>query len=266
MIVDLLLFLLLGAIAGFLAGLLGIGGGLVIVPVLAWLLMASVPEHAMHLAIATSLGSIVLTSVSSLMAHHRHGAVSWPAVSQLAPGLVFGALTGALFATGLSFRSLTLSFAGFCLLAGLQLLRNIQPAAGSGLPGRAGTAGAGVGIGFISAMVGIGGGTLTVPWLLWRGTDIHRSVATAAACGLPIAVAAVIGFVYGGWSHGGLPAGTAGFVHLPALAGISVASVLMAPWGARVAHRAPRQTLQRIFGGFLLLLSAYFAWRGLFLG
>jgi uncharacterized membrane protein YfcA len=262
MIVDLLLFLLIGAIAGFLAGLLGIGGGLVIVPVLAWLLLASVPEHAMHLAVATSLGSIVFTSVSSLLAHHRHGAVLWQVVSELAPGLVLGSLAGALFAARLSGQALILFFACFCMLAGTHLLRRSNAVSGRGLPGRAGYVGAGMGIGVLSAMVGIGGGTLTVPWLLWRGTDIHRSVATAAACGLPIAAAAVIGYVYAGWSRGGLPAGSAGFVHLPALAGISVASVIAAPWGARLAHRTPRQILQRVFGGFLLLLSVYFAWRG----
>jgi uncharacterized membrane protein YfcA len=145
-------------------------------------------------------------------------------------------------------------------------MRTTKPAPGRELPGSAATLGTGIGIGTVSAMVGIGGGTLTVPWLLWRGSDIHRSVATSAACGLPIAVAAVVGYVAAGWSRGGLPAGTAGFVYLPALLGISMASVLMAPWGARVAHRAPRQTLQRVFGGFLLLLGVYFIGRGFELG
>lgn len=265
MIPDLLLFMLLGALAGFLAGLLGIGGGLVIVPVLAWLLSDSVPEHAMHLAVGTSLGSIVLTSVSSLLAHHRHGAVVWPVVAQLAPGLVLGALVGALLASRLSGLVLTIVFGCFCLLAGLAMIRAADRIAGRGLPGPAAILAGGAGIGMLSALVGIGGGTLTVPWLLWRGTDIRRAVATAAACGLPIAVAAVVGYVAAGWSRSGLPVGAAGFVYLPALVGISVASVLTAPWGARVAHRAPRRRLQRVFAGFLLVLGVYLIGQSLLL-
>jgi len=262
MLINLLLFLMVGALAGFMAGLLGIGGGLVIVPALAVLLLSVAPEQALHLAVATSLACIVPTSISSLLAHHRRGAVVWPVMRRLTPGLVLGAIAGALTASALSGQTLTLVFALFCGLAGLQLWRGQHHRANRPLPGGPGLLSAGGGIGLISAMVGIGGGTLSVPWLLWHGFDIRRAVATAAACGLPIALAAVLAFVIAGWSRQDLPSSSLGFIHLPALAGVSVAAVLTAPLGARVAHKAPRLVLERVFASFLILLGAYFAWRG----
>ena len=256
-------YLTIGAAAGFLAGLLGIGGGLVIVPALAAMLGAQSPQYAMHMAVATSLSSILATGTSSVLAHHRRGGVDWSAALRLAPALVVGSLTAAWLAAHLDGTTLRWCFAGFCLYAGWRLVRRAPMAAPSTdrhLPG-AELAAAGAGIGLVSALVGIGGGTLAVPYLHWRGRGMRQAIGTAAACGLPIAAAGAAGYMLSGWTIGELPGPRLGFVYLPALLGISAASVVLAPLGAAAAHRLPVGWLRRVFGVFLLVMAVVLATR-----
>lgn len=255
---ELTILLVVGAAAGFLAGLLGIGGGLVIVPALAWLLAERAGEAAMHMAIATSLATILGTGSASVLAHHRRGAVDWPLVVRLAPALVAGSLLAAWIADRLSGLQLALLFGLFCWFAAWRLafagdLPELRPRP----PARGGELSAiGLGIGLISALVGIGGGTLTVPYLRWRRQQIHGAVATSAACGLPIALAGAASYVVVGTDAAGLPGPRLGYVHVPAWLGIMAASVITAPLGARAAHRLPTGGLQRVFALFLVAVGA----------
>jgi uncharacterized membrane protein YfcA len=254
---ELLAYLTTGAAAGLLAGLLGVGGGLVIVPALAWLLAGrGVPEaHLMHLAVGSSLAAIIPTAMSSLLAHRRRGSVHWPAVRGLLPGIVAGALTGAWLARQVSSPGLALGFGVFEILVALQLFFAVRPVAHRTLPGPVGMGLAGGVIGMASALLGIGGGTLTTPFLLWNGVDIRRAVGTSATCGLPIALAGAAGFAWSGWQPMAGQTWTTGFIYWPAVAGIVLASVPLAPLGARLAHHLPRARLQRVFALFLLLVG-----------
>ncbi|MEZ5541283.1 MAG: sulfite exporter TauE/SafE family protein [Pseudomonadota bacterium] len=254
---ELLTYLLTGAAAGLLAGLLGVGGGLVIVPALAWLLAGHgvADTHLMHLAVGTSLAAIIPTALSSLLAHHRRGSVHWPAVAGLLPGILVGALGGAWLARHASSPVLAVCFGVFEILVALQLFFALKPVAHRSLPGRAGLVLAGVLIGTVSALLGIGGGTLTTPFLLWNGIDIRRAVGTSASCGLPIALAGAAGFAWSGRNLMADQAWTTGFIYWPAVFGIVLASVPVAPFGARLAHRLPRARLQRVFALFLLLVG-----------
>lgn len=250
-------YLATGACAGLLAGLLGVGGGLLIVPVLALSFAAQgfATEVQMHLAVGTSLASIIFTSLSSVYAHHRRGAVEWPLFLAMTPGIVGGALLGALFARWLPSLSLRYLFGVFELLVAVQMALSLRPVPHRRLPGNVGMAVAGGVIGTLSALLGIGGGTLTVPFLLWCNVAIQRAIATAAACGLPIALAGAAGFVLSGWGHGQLPAWSSGYLYWPALLGIVAASVLAAPLGARLAHTLPTALLKRLFALLLLGLA-----------
>lgn len=254
---EILAYLLTGAAAGLMAGLLGVGGGLVIVPALALLFAGEVVADAylMHLAVGTSLAAIVPTSVASLLAHHRHGSVSWPAVRLLWPGIVAGALLGAWLARQISSPGLAVFFGAFEILVAAQLFYGARPAAHRDLPGLAGMTVAGSVIGTVSALLGIGGGTLTTPFLLWHGADIRHAVGTSASCGLPIALAGAAGFALAGLSAMTGLGWTSGFIYWPAVAGIVLASVPLAPLGARLAHRLPRLVLRRVFALFLLLVG-----------
>jgi len=254
---ELLTYLLTGAAAGLMAGLLGIGGGLVIVPALAFLFTAQgfAADTVMHYAVGSSLATIVLTSISSLLAHHRRGGVMWPVVRALVPGIVLGALTGAWLARQAGSPVLAVVFGVFEILVALQLLWGRPPAAHHGLPGHFGLGGAGAVIGAVSAVLGIGGGTLTVPFLLWHRVDIRAAVGSAAACGLPIALAGAAGFAAGSGGAGPVPGPATGFLYWPAIGGIVLTSVLLAPLGARLAHRLPRRLLQRAFAVFLLIVG-----------
>lgn len=262
---TLALYLALGTIAGLLAGLLGVGGGLVIVATLVWLLpLQGIAEtHVMHVALATSLASIVPTGISSTRAHHRRGSVLWPSVRWLVPGLLLGGVIGAAFATLLSGETLRWTVAGFCYLAGLQLAFG-QPR-GDGIradaPASPGLAVAGLGIGAISAVVGIGGGSLTVPLLIWLGAAPVRAVGTSSACGVAIALASAAGYIGFGPSPGTLPTGSVGYVYLPAAVGIALASILVAPLGTRVAHRLSGMALKRVFALFLIAAGTAVALR-----
>lgn len=252
-----LLFPLIGLFAGLGAGLFGIGGGFVIVALLSVVLARAgvPPDRVMHLAIGSSLASIVFTSVSSLIAHHRRGAVLWPVFSRLLPGIITGTLAGAGLAGLANTAALQIFFGLFALVAAVQIGFELRPAAHRDLPGPVGMLLAGGGIGVVSALAGIGGGAASNPFFLWCNIRIHNSVATAAACGLPIAIAGTLGFMLTGWNDAGLPALTTGFVYWPAVLGIAATSVLVAPLGARLAHALPVTTLKRAFSFVLALIG-----------
>lgn len=253
-------YLVLGLAAGFVAGLLGVGGGLIIVPVLVFLLEAQGHAHdAMHYALGTSLASILFTSISSLRAHHARGAVAWSTVRRITPGIVFGTLLGAALAARMSPLPLKLFFVAFLFYAAAQMWWNFKPAAHRQLPGAAGLFGAGSVIGAVSAWVGIGGGTLSVPFQLWCNVPLHRAIGTSAAIGLPIAAAGATGYALFGPAAGAIP-GSLGYIHLTALAGIAFGSIVTAPLGARTAHALPVGRLKRIFALFLFALALRMAW------
>ena len=257
MLTTLLLYLALGAFAGVMAGMLGVGGGLIIVPVLAWIFGRQQVSDAliMHLAIGTSLASIVVTSISSVRAHHRRGAVLWPAFWRLTPGIVIGAWLGAAVADVLSSTALTKIFAVFVLMVSAQMAFGAKPAPQRELPGAAGMAVTGGVIGVLSAIVGIGGGSLTVPFLIWCNIHMRQAVATSAACGLPIALAGSVGFIVTGFNAADLPAWSLGYVYGPALIGVAFASMLTAPLGAKLAHTLPTDSLKKIFAVFLAVIG-----------
>lgn len=255
-------FALVGLAAGFAAGYLGIGGGFVVVPALLWLFTKNpaTATHAVHLAVGTSLATMLATSLSSIIAHHRRGAVRWDVFGRLVVGLLGGALLGAWIADQVSTRTLSLVVAAVAFLAGLQLLLFKAEERDMPLPGRArGTLVGGL-IGSVSSLVGIGGGALTAPWLMWHGVRAQQAVATAAAGGYPIAVAGAAGFVVTGWDEA-LGPGTLGYVHLGAALGIAVFSVIAAPVGAWAVHKSPPQRVRRAFGVFLLLVAARIAFQ-----
>lgn len=252
----------LGLVVGFVAGLLGVGGGLIIVPVLIMLLHTHGQAVGMEpqLALGTSLATILFTSLSSVRAHHRRGAVEWPLVRRIAPGIVLGTLAGAALAARMPATVLKIFFVVFLFYAAIQMWLDFKPAPHRGLPGRIGTSLAGGVIGVVSSWVGIGGGTLSVPFMLWHNVPLHRAIATSAAIGFPIAFAGAAGYVLGGWTASDLPAGSLGFVYLPALAGIVLGSVLTAPLGARTAHRLPVRPLKRVFALLLFTLALRMVW------
>jgi uncharacterized membrane protein YfcA len=254
--------LVLGAFTGFAAGLLGIGGGMLMVPFMTMLLerVGFPVEQAVKVAIATSLTTIVFTSISSVRAHHAQGGVPWDAVRRLVPGILVGAALGAQVVGAIPGRLLAAVFGVFIGFSALRMLSGKPPAPDRELPGPAGMFGAGTVIGAISAVFGAGGGFLTIPFLVRRNMPIQSAVGCSAACGLPIAVAGTLGYLWAG-RHLLMPPGTYGYLYLPALACISAASVFTAPWGARTAHRLPTATLKRIFAGLLLSLAMYMLWR-----
>ena len=251
-------YLALGAVAGFFAGLLGVGGGAIMVPVLALMFAAQgFPDaHLMHLALGTSMAAIVFTSISSLRAHHAHGAVQWPIVRAIAPGILLGTFAGAQLASLIPTRPLAIFFTVFMSYVAFQMLANIKPKPARQLPGTAGMFLVGNGIGAISALVAIGGGSLSVPFMTWCNVKMHHAIGTSAAIGFPIAVAGTVGYLAGGIGATELPAGSFGYIHLPALAACVVMSMLTAPLGAKAAHRLPVTTLKKIFAGVILLLLA----------
>jgi len=209
----------------------------------------------MHFAVGTSLATIIPTSISSLLAHHRRNSVDWQAVRGLAPGIIAGALAGAWLARQLSSPGLAILFGSFEILVAVHLLLGIQAGAHRALPGAAGLGVAGTVIGGVSAVLGIGGGSLSVPFLLWNRVDIRTAVGTAATCGLPIAIAGAAGFAISGWKVADPVGLNSGFIYWPAVFWIALASVPMAPLGARLAHSLPHKTLQRVFALFLALIG-----------
>ena len=252
----------LGLFAGFVAGLLGVGGGLIIVPVLSFIFVAHhFPDaYVLHLALGTSLASIVFTSISSFRAHHAHGAVNWKIWRGVTPGIITGTLLGSVLAAHLSTHFLKVFFVVFLFYVGTQMLLDIKPKAARDLPGLPGMFGAGNVIGAVSSLVGIGGGTLSVPFMTWCNVKLHQAIGTSSAIGFPIAVAGALGYIGNGLQVQGLPEYSLGFVYLPALAAIAVASVMTAPLGAKVAHRLPVKKLKKIFAVLLYTLGVRMAW------
>jgi len=257
-------FLLLGSFTGFAAGLLGIGGGMLMVPFITMLLSArGFPiDIVVKVAIATSLTTILFTSLSSVRAHHKRGAVRWEIVRTLAPGMVIGSILGAQVAHLLKGNVLAITFAVFVGVMATQMLFKREVRADRVLPGPRGMLAAGGGIGVLSAIVGAGGGFVTVPLLTRANVRIHEAVATSAACGFPIALAGTLGYIIAGWNLE-LPAGTVGYVYLPALVCIVATSMLTAPLGARAAHAMSVAGLKRVFALLLYALCAYMLWKGL---
>jgi len=249
--------LMLGAVAGVLAGLFGIGGGLVVVPVLAMVFKAwSFPDAALLLmAVATSLASIAVTSIASVSAHQRLGAVVWVKVWRLAPGILLGAGLGSVVAKSIPAETLRLILAGFLLCVGLQMALQKTRRSGGGGQNPWHDYVVSTLIGLLSAMVGIGGGTLTVPYLLRGGMVIQKAVAVSSACGLPIAVAGMASYAWLGWFAHGLPDWSFGYVFWPAALGIGLTGAITAPIGAKLAHRLPAQRLKRYFSLLLFLMA-----------
>ena len=257
---------LLGLCTGFLAGLLGIGGGMLMVPFIT-LIMSSRgvgPDLAVKMAIATSMATIIFTSISSVRAHHKRGAVRWDIVKRLSPGIVIGSLISSLGVFALLKGSyLAIFFGLFVGFSATQMFLDKKPKPTRQMPGTGGQLAAGGVIGFLSGLVGAGGGFISVPFMTWCNVAIHNAVATSAALGFPIAVANVAGYVVAGASVQGLPAGSLGYIFLPALAVIATASVLTAPLGAKAAHALPVKQLKRAFAAVLYVLAAYMLYKGL---
>jgi uncharacterized membrane protein YfcA len=202
------------------------------------------------------MAAIVFTSISSLRAHHRHGAVRWPIVRTIAPGILLGTFAGAQLASAIPTRPLAIFFTVFMSYVAFQMLANIKPKPSRQLPGPAGMFAVGGGIGAISALVAIGGGSLSVPFMTWCNVKMHEAIGTSAAIGLPIAVAGTAGYLVGGFGAADLPSGSFGYIYLPALAACVAMSMLTAPVGAKAAHKLPVATLKKIFAGVILLLLA----------
>ena len=249
-------FLVLGAVVGFVAGLLGVGGGGIMVPVLTTLFMALNFSDAVHMALATSLAAIVTTSFASARSHQRHQAVLWPVVWQLTPGILLGTLLTAMVAALLPALALAIFFSLFMAYVALQMLLNIKPVASRTLPGKVMMAGVGFGIGAVSALVAIGGGSLTVPFLTWCNVRIQQAIGTSAAVGLPIALSGTLGYAISGYQLTDLPAWSVGYIYLPAVLLISLVSMLTAPLGVALAHKLPVAVLKKIFALLLVSLSA----------
>jgi uncharacterized membrane protein YfcA len=258
----LLVYLLVGAVTGVLAGLFGVGGGTVIVPALiltlAW--QGVSPEVLTHMAIGTSLAAISITSLSSIYAHQQRAAVNWHHVWQLTPGVCVGVWAGAMLASQLSGITLQICFGVFLLAISLQMYFGLQPASKStaDFPPAPVMLAAGTVIGGLSALFGIGGGSLTVPFLSWRGVVMQRAAATAAAVGFPLALTGALSYAWQGWGNELLPPSSTGFIYWPAFAGIAVASIGFAKIGAQLAHALEAHKLRRLFACFLFIIGVYF--------
>ena len=248
---------------GFLAGLLGIGGGMIMVPFLTMILAGKgyPGDYTVKMAVATSLATIAFTSLSSVRAHHKRGAVLWPVVKVLAPGILVGSALGAQIAHALPGKMLGVLFAIFVAFSATQMFLNRKPRPSRTLPGPLGTFGVGNVIGLLSSLVGAGGAFVSVPFMTWCNIKIHDAVGTSAALGFPIALAGTLGYIYAGLGLPRMPAGSIGYLYLPGLVIISLASMLMAPLGARTAHRMDIQPLKKLFALVLYGLAAYFLLR-----
>ena len=253
----------LGMCSGFLAGLLGIGGGMLMVPFLTIILTArAFPEvYTVKMAVATSLATICFTSLSSVRAHHRRGAVLWPVARTLVPGILLGSFAGSMVAAALPSRIVGHLFAAFVAFAATQMLLDRKPKASRVLPGAMGIFGAGNAIGALSALVGAGGAFVSVPFMTWCNMKIHNAVATSSALGFPIALAGSLGYLLAGWDLPQMPPGAIGYLFWPGLMAISAASVLTAPLGARLAHSMDIRPLKKVFAVVLYALALYFLLR-----
>jgi uncharacterized membrane protein YfcA len=247
----------MGLVAGFFAGLLGIGGGLILVSLMVFAFNAQgfPADRVMHLALGTSLATIVFTSIKSILAHHRHGAVRWDIVRHSAAGLVLGTLAGSAVADALRSRALAVVFTAFVVYSAVNMMLDIRPRPDRRLPGPAGLQiGAGL-VGLASALVGAGGGFISIPLMSFCNVPMRQCVATSAALGLPIAVSGTLGFLIGGWGKDQLPALSLGYIYLPALVGIVAGTFITVPVGARLAHSIPVPRLKKVFAVILSIMA-----------
>ncbi|MDR3351503.1 MAG: sulfite exporter TauE/SafE family protein [Zoogloeaceae bacterium] len=258
-----LLYLLLGTFAGFLAGLLGIGGGSVMVPLLVMLFAAQgfPADEIMRMALGTSMAAILFTSIASVRAHHRHNAVRWAIVARITPGILAGTFLGSWLVRRVPATGLAFLFFAFIVYVAIQMILGLKPKPSREMPGALGTALAGVGIGAFSCLVAIGGGALSVPFMTWCNVKMQHAIGTSSAIGFPIAIGGTAGYIWSGWGISGLPSHSLGFIHLPAVISMALASVLTAPWGARLTHRLPVHRLRQIFAAVLLLLASKMLWQ-----
>jgi|TARA_B110000238_G_C16107335_1_gene431089 uncharacterized membrane protein YfcA len=254
---SVVIFLLLGAVVGFFAGLLGVGGGGIMVPILAsYFLYKNVPvESVVHLALGTSMASIIMTSASSLVAHQKHQGVVWGVVKIMAPAVLVGTFVATYFVAQISARYLAIFFALFMTFVSIQMFLNRQPKPSRTLPGKLGLLTVGSGIGAVSAVVAIGGGSLSVPFLARHNVPLKKAIGTSAAIGFPIAVAGTLGYLINGWNSAYQQDYLLGFIYLPAVLLISLVSYFTAPLGAGLAHKLPVSVLKKVFAVFLLLLG-----------
>ncbi|OMH39000.1 sulfite exporter TauE/SafE family protein [Motiliproteus sp. MSK22-1] len=260
MLTLLVSYLLLGACAGLIAGLFGLGGGIIIVPVLVFSFEAQgmAPEVLTHVAVGTSLATIIVTSISSIRTHHKKEGVLWPVFWPLAAGICLGAIAGAKTAGSLSGASLQMAIGCFAIVIAVQMALGLKPKPTRTVPGRPSLGVVGGIIGWGSALFGIGGGSLTVPYLSWNNVNMQKAVGTAAACGLPIAVMGALTNIQEGWGHPKLMDWSLGYVYLPAFCGIVLTSAVFARFGALLAHRLPADILKRVFALLLFVVGVRF--------
>nr|WP_282434723.1 sulfite exporter TauE/SafE family protein [Thalassotalea sp. Y01] len=250
-------FLLLGGLVGVMAGLLGIGGGALMVPMLTsiFAVMGVANDVIVHLALGTSMACIIVTSISSLKSHHNRGGVLWPIVKAMVPGILIGTFVATFIAAKTEPLYLALFFALFMSYVSIQMFINKQPKPDKSVGGNGELIATGSGIGAISALVSIGGGTLTVPYLVWRNIEMTKAIGTSAACGFPIAVAGTLGYILNGYNEGVAQDYTLGFVYWPAVVLISITSYFTAPIGVKLAHTLPVATLKKLFAVFVVIIS-----------
>lgn len=250
-------FLALGAFVGVAAGLLGIGGGGILVPILTAIFVAMgwSSDHVVHVALGTAMASIIPTSFGSMRAHHAKGAVNWSVVRKITPAILLGTFSATFLVAYLPTLWLAIFFACFMAYVSVQMWLNVKPQAHRNLPGLAGMSIAGLVIGSISALVAIGGGSLSVPFMMWCNINIRQAIATSAGIGFPIALAGTIGYVYNGWGQENLPEHTIGFIYWPAVLLIAIVSFFTTRIGVNMAHSLPLTTLKKVFAILLMLLS-----------
>lgn len=250
-------YLTLGVFAGLMAGMFGVGGGTILVPVFLFLFDAQhfPPEHSMHLALGSAMATIIFTSLASMRKHHQHNAVNWRVVRNITPGILIGAAIGAQLAAAIPTRGLGIFFACFVYFAAAQILINKRPHATRQLPGPIGMTVAGTLTGSLSSLVSIGGGTIVTPFLLWCNVPLRNAIGTSAAIGFPVALGGTAGYIATGLHIQGLPEASLGFIYLPALFWTAIASVFTAPLGAKAAHMMNVDVLRKLFALLLLALA-----------
>jgi uncharacterized protein len=255
-------YLAIGVAVGFLAGLLGIGGGIIMVPLMTYAFAQKgyAPEHLLHVALGTSMATIIFVSISSMRAQDRLGAVDWGVVKQLTPGLVAGGLVGTWIARYIPTFPLAVFFALFACYGATNMLVGWTPKPGTRRPGAIAMFAGGFFICLISSLVAVGGAAITIPFLVWATIPFRTALGSAAAAGVPLALASTVGYVVNGWNQVGLPPGNLGYVHMPALVGIAIGSALLAPIGARIGHRTPVKTLRRIFAVLMYVIAFRLLW------
>lgn len=261
MLIELPIYLLTGVIAGLFAGLLGIGGGLIIVPILTTVFAILVPsEHVVHIAIGTSLATILITALASVRAHQKHDAVRWDLFKSFTPGIVIGGLLGGWISQYFEASVLAKVFAFLELLIAIKMLSNVQTSPHRNLPGPLGKTIAASSIGGLSSLLGVGGGALNTPYMVWHNVPMKQAIATSAALSLPVALAGTVGFVWAGLQADHLPPYTTGYIYWPAFFGIILTSYFTAPIGASLTHKLPAEKLKKIFGILLIILAIKMFW------